>query len=324
MSKGDIERRKFFDKYTANLTQLLDWKIIAGIETPFDPTYVCPVCLRKFGPEALDQTIKNPLTLEDVPPKALGGKANILTCKECNNTAGQKIDSNLQKNLTELDNRQFKPGTSFAAKIGQENESFQGQVNVDDKGGITIRHNDGHNKKEDLAKFMGKISPKTGNPILNIQFNSPKIDFKRMQVALLKTAYLSVFEKYGYTFILDPMYNPVREQILNPDKDIYPVQFWFIGPFKHEHIGVHFLRNKGLESVISVFALKSASIRIFGALLPIKNNPIIEVVAGFHAALALGLPHEAEIKRMNAEGGYLFNKQNLENLFQLIKGLRKN
>ena len=50
----------------------------------------CPICLEAFTEaEAIEgQTV----TLEHVPPKALGGKPMCLTCTKCNVGAGQGVD----------------------------------------------------------------------------------------------------------------------------------------------------------------------------------------------------------------------------------------
>jgi hypothetical protein len=52
--------------------------------------YICPLCGRGFLIQAV---IDGTLTLEHVPPKSLGGKPLVLTCKDCNNDSGHSIDS---------------------------------------------------------------------------------------------------------------------------------------------------------------------------------------------------------------------------------------
>ncbi|WP_394368459.1 HNH endonuclease [Adhaeribacter radiodurans] len=82
------------------------------MELPFSKTYICPICLIKFSEEALSEKVKNNLTLEDAPPKSLGGSQIALTCKKCNNTCGHKVDFHLSVRLRELDERAFKPNTT--------------------------------------------------------------------------------------------------------------------------------------------------------------------------------------------------------------------
>ena len=42
-------------------------------------------------------------------------------------------------------------------------------------------------------------------------------------MAILKTAYIILFAKFGYTFILDKHYDRIREQILFPNRYIVPL-----------------------------------------------------------------------------------------------------
>jgi 5-methylcytosine-specific restriction endonuclease McrA len=51
--------------------------------------YLCPPCLDGLTIEELD---RGELTVEHVPPKALGGGELVLTCKQCNSGAGGKFD----------------------------------------------------------------------------------------------------------------------------------------------------------------------------------------------------------------------------------------
>jgi HNH endonuclease len=50
--------------------------------------YGCPLCLRLFPRDQIDR-----LSLDHVPPESVGGKLKVLTCEECNNTAGAELDS---------------------------------------------------------------------------------------------------------------------------------------------------------------------------------------------------------------------------------------
>jgi hypothetical protein len=322
MSQGNQRRERIFGIYSTNLHFLNDNGLIPHIDLEFEKTFICPGCMRQFSPDDLNTSKTNHLTLEDVPPKSLGGKANILTCFECNNNAGTKIDVHLYSRLFEMDKRNFVKGSSFHAKFTQGSEVVQGEVNVGHDGTITVKHRDKQNKKDHLEKFMKDVSPTTGNPVMNIEFYPTRIDFKRLQVALLKTAYLQCFEKYGYLIINDPIFDQVREQIKNPDLDIYPSQFWFVGPFKEQNQGVHFVTNEGLECMMSIFPLQSYITRVFGVILPIRSNPIIEVVAGFHASIALEVDYSAVFERFDHPSGYLSDTAAIEPVRELIQTLK--
>src|SRR5882724_8834404 len=107
MSEGEIKREGIFKFYSDHL-QLLAKENLADKIYLEKRVYICPVCLSEFSSVNMDD---NPLTLEDAPPKSLGGTANVLTCKRCNNTAGHKIDFHLTEKLRELDSQKFLLGT---------------------------------------------------------------------------------------------------------------------------------------------------------------------------------------------------------------------
>lgn len=262
------------------------------------------------------------MTLEDVPPKSLGGKPTVLTCKVCNNTAGQRIDAQLFNRMFDMDKRKFVPGSKFHARFTQNGKTTQGEVTVQNDGTIQVKQAYKHNKKDTLDNFITSISPSQGNPLMNIEFYSTKFNFKRLEVALLKTAYLQCFEKYGYAFITDPVFDKVREQIKHPDADIYPTRAWFVGPFKEQNEGSHFVSNPALECVMSIFTLKSLTRRAFGVILPIKDQDVINVVAAFHASIALEVDQAAEFSRFDHQEGYLANLPNIQEVLAYIEKLR--
>lgn len=87
------KRKQLFDIYSENfrvVTQAFKLNVPHQL-------YVCPLCRRFFNESHLEQSAKNPLTIEHVPPENSGGKDLILTCKECNNNHGAWFDSHLKK-----------------------------------------------------------------------------------------------------------------------------------------------------------------------------------------------------------------------------------
>src|SRR5690625_8043612 len=47
------------------------------------------------------------LTLEDMPPKSLGGKPSALTCTSCNNKSGHERDARLSQKLMSIDAKSY-------------------------------------------------------------------------------------------------------------------------------------------------------------------------------------------------------------------------
>ncbi len=291
MSKGFDKRKRIFDKYVFQLEKLNENKLFADFVNYNPGHYICPICLCQFSEKDLNLESKNMLTLEDAPPKSLGGKANTLTCKHCNNKCGHEIDFHLTERLIELDERAFRPNIKSKAKFTHKGLKVQGELNVNPDGIITVIHDKRNNHPEKLEQYI-KSTKK--DEIIDIEFMPSRVDKHRLEVALLKTAYLLAFEQYGYPLILSQPYNIVREQLKSPDLEIYPEGFWTKQKsFKKEHEGVHLIKSFGFEGFQSIFSLKTrSSENRFGVYLPLseKNTKAIidkfkEQKAGFRFTL---------------------------------------
>jgi len=65
-------------------------KAIAKYTNGDSSLYYCPIC--GDGYPELSAISGEELTLEDVPPKSIGGKPILLTCRRCNSSAGHTMD----------------------------------------------------------------------------------------------------------------------------------------------------------------------------------------------------------------------------------------
>src|SRR5690349_10100056 len=115
--RGVERRRRIFEVYSKQLHGLVDSGILTDISLPYDQTYLCPICLRPFSVDDILDSAPNMLTLEDAPPKSLGGHASVLTCKSCNSRSGHEIDFHLTERLIEIDARAFLPNTTMKVKV---------------------------------------------------------------------------------------------------------------------------------------------------------------------------------------------------------------
>lgn len=278
MSKGQVKRKRIFDKYVGQLKIIKENKLLTDFEVYEEGTYICPICLNSFSEKDLDDTSDMMLTLEDAPPKSLGGKANTLTCKSCNNVCGHEIDFHLTERLIELDVRSFLPNVRSKAKLRHNGVIVNGDVNVDSKGEITVIHDKRYNNPENLDKYIRMTGDKD---IVDVEFHQSRVELHRLEVALLKTAYLLAFEFYGYLLILNKSYDIVREQLKNPGLDIYPVGFWTKQrSFKKEQEGVYLIQSKGFEGFYAIFSLKTKySENRNGVYLPISDEITEQVIS---------------------------------------------
>lgn len=315
MTKGEDKRQRIFDKYKNNLNLLVN---NAFIKEETD-VYICPMCLRKH------QTIneKDPLTLEDAPPKSLGGTANTLTCKSCNNTAGYKIDFHLTERLKEIDSKKFTPGTQTEVIVKIGSEVFRGKVIVEADGTLKMYHSKKNNHPEKLEEAMGDLK---GGKIIDIEFIKSRVIPENLEYALLKTGYLMAFEKLGYSLILDPCFDIIRQQLQNPEARVYPEGFWFSPHYPPSMAGVYFITDLGLECLVTLFNLKTdSSQRMFGVLLSLPINPINQVIDNLNkkfenegSEIVLTLyPYEQDDQ-------YLTNIKEIEAMYKWINLTTKN
>lgn len=176
--------------------------------------YACPICLRPFPSSALDGN--GELTIDHVPPEAIGGRTMVLTCRDCNNAAGRRLDHELAALHENID---FVEGTSngpIRGRLKFDEFSFNVTIEQSIHGGkaeITPKLNDPkavqsfveHVKMLQNSKYPGEM-----------EFGlSPSKQFSpgRAELSLLRSGYLIAFATFGYTYILHPALNMVRQQL---------------------------------------------------------------------------------------------------------------
>ena len=309
MSKGDIKRQAIFDYYKSNLNFLIENDFLTGDKD----VYVCPICLKHH--ESINSN--DPLILEDAPPKSLGGSANTLTCKSCNNTCGHKIDFHLTERLREIESAQLKPNTETKVKVKIDNQAFQGTLKVEEDGTLKMYHSHKNNHSVKLDETMETIED---GETINLEFLKSRVIPENLEYALLKTGYLLAFEKFGYSLIFDDCFAIVRDQLLNPETRIYPTGFWFSPPYPKELSGVYFICDKGIESLIAIFNLDTGlSERMFGTILPLSVIPVEEVIVNLHKKFGEARNTELTLYPLdNDEADYLFDLENIQAMHEWI------
>lgn len=174
------------------------------------PGYICPICLRIVR-DAQE------LTREHVPPKSMGGRVICLTCKNCNNRAGHTIDAAM--NERRLMSQVMVSGTKGKQQIQLRADGLNVNASLVRQGSgahfnIDPRHNDPHS----VEQFNAAAST-SGNLKLEIYYRN-KFSERQAMVGYLRAAYLFLFAKYGYEWILHRSLDTVREQIKNPENEL--------------------------------------------------------------------------------------------------------
>jgi hypothetical protein len=274
MTDGEKKRLFLFEKYALNLKLIKEMGGLPDIRLKYEKTFICPICTDQFPIEALDTTLINPLTLEDAPPKSLGGKANTLTCKSCNNSCGQWIDWHLSQRLIEIDRASFHPNSEFYAKFLKDEKYVQGKIKIDSDGVMSALHTYKTNHPDKLDSYINSVGKDT---IISFEFPQSKVDSLKLQYAILKTGYILMFVKYGYAFILSPTYDNIRKQLRFPEEKHFNTDFWVQAPYPEQFHGVPFIIEKGIEGIMSIFKVHTLqTTRTFSTILPLPGSNIEE------------------------------------------------
>lgn len=188
--------------------------------------FICPICLQIFDLNDCLNT-GDKISLEDVPPKALGGHPITITCKKCNNNCGYDLDTFLineikMGSIIPLSEKRMQKGT-----ITNGSTTLQCQLSVDENNKkISINIDEKNNNPLNIERLKSNLKKTIESRIpANFQMNFTRL--KRcpevLSTALLKNAYLLAFQKLGYRYILHSNLDIVRKQILFPQQKILSV-----------------------------------------------------------------------------------------------------
>lgn len=193
--------------------------------------YVCPLCQARSEREALAE---QELTLEHVPPEAIGGTAIILTCKRCNSTAGHTIDAEVASREALQDFQRMmleaEVGATARAIITWGNERVTVDVEVDQDGttGFKVLGKLNNPAKVQAAmEYMKRLAAEDRTDGYTFQVISfRRFDQRLARVSDLRSAFLLCVAKFGYSYGFNPPLRDVLKQITNPNDPILD-RWWF-------------------------------------------------------------------------------------------------
>lgn len=193
-----LKKRRWFDLGAANYAL-----VRPGASDV--PIYPCPICLTPFTRDALDD---GRLTAEDIPPKSLGGRPWLLTCKTCNNFAGTSIDADAK------DHEGIRE--AVAGRETRRAEAIIGDRRI--RGDVDF--------KSGQFKVHPEINPPDTSDYLRqritigtqIQVDTKPRSELGKNISWLKAGYLVMVGEYGFKIAFDPAMEIVRRQILEIDQ----------------------------------------------------------------------------------------------------------
>jgi len=281
ITKKENERLRLYNIFSENLNSIKKENFIQ-LEPDIPNSYICPLCTKCLSNIELDQTRDNCLTLEDVPPKKLGGKPLTLTCKKCNNSAGSLLDEELRKKLVSDEFFEGIPGAIVDAKLNLSKDLFiSGTLSHRKSGGLSVHlFKNGPNAKEKKSHCIDKVRERLeNNGLREVGFNLKMYRKCHPEVALLRIAYLLAFSTFGNGYLFNPNLELIREQIKKPNENIL-LSFGVINDdFSKSEPGIYIIvKPKELWSFLVIFELKTSNRTTkHGVILPGPSEPGLDI-----------------------------------------------
>ena len=214
------KKEQLFEKYAKDLhstTKQYESKVLAvdvdsGEKQSLPhPCYLCPLCDKIF-------TESETLTLEHVPPGKLGGQKRLLVCKRCNNNQGSKLEKHLIDHIKN-DYNNTSDITLYLENGTQPSIKCKLRVNLErDKIVILM------DRKHMAAPYFNDQVSEANSRGEQIRYRfEAKVFSRYIELALLRIAYLKMFEVTGYEYYLSYSAKMIREQLANVDDKVMSV-----------------------------------------------------------------------------------------------------
>lgn len=204
--------------------------------------YICPLCCKSYFIETKSGVIGNSeFSLDHLPPKSVGGTYKMITCKKCNNDSGT-FESELEKVLNFAVDKKRPNEIVINVRVQDEEtgECIQGLAH--NKDGVTniIFNEQLKRHRKDYIDFLNRLD---SNKMPKINIQVPLYDKKKLERALIKSAYLMCFYWWGYEFVFSDNGALIRD-VINGKKD-YPCQVPTTWSEKEERMptGVYILQD---------------------------------------------------------------------------------
>ena len=279
------EKREFLLRKYAKEVECFPFVTSHGQSNVGKNSYICPLCLRIFRLAQLGSDINMFITLEHIPPENLGGKPLILTCKDCNSNCGHDLDVYLRNELEHREGKYFNDPKGYVSKFEYGGNSVNAIMKEDENGIVNIYIENKHNPPSVVDRFVESTNACEGD--LNIPGSFKLGNHRRktevVDVAILKSAYLFSFYKFGYKYILRTNLNAIRKQIMNPNEKIIPPYYLLLNEshipdFIPDNVYIAILDGEKVLVVILSFNLSGSNyIHRFATILPMPNTKDLDL-----------------------------------------------
>ncbi|MBD0403244.1 HNH endonuclease [Flammeovirga sp. EKP202] len=203
---------------------------------------------------------KNHLSEEHVPQNALGGKVIVLTCKDCNNDYGQNVDHHLVNGFKFENYFKFKQGEKYARQINNGGVIVNAEVELIKEDTLDVKIYDSKKKRFNPPSTIKNFTSTTSQGQTQYLVTPEKnFDDDKADIAILKNAYLMLFEKIGRKVIQSRSYTSVRRQLNNYHVRTFPKHFVKKAKIFNMDVenGVYQVRLGSVRAYMCVFELES-------------------------------------------------------------------
>ncbi len=188
-----------------------------------DTFYVCPLCMYAFTRQAI---AAGSVTLEDVPPKSVGGKPLVLTCRRCNSRSGHELDAHVRRAEDLVAGITGTLGRPQRVRIVMGDVKLNAllETSADPRRRMLITGLPNNNAPKVRQAFEDHLERATGPGRrwdgLTVEFYGEAYSPSRADIGWLRAAFLLAFALFGYRYALNPALASVRRQIATPTEKV--------------------------------------------------------------------------------------------------------
>lgn len=279
------EKREFLLRKYAKEIECFPFVTSDGQGNVGKNSYICPLCLRLFRLAQFGNDINKYITLEHIPPENLGGKPLVLTCKDCNSICGHDLDVYLGNELEYREGKFFNDPKGYKSRFEYGGNSVNAKIKEDENGIVNIYVENKHNPPGVVDRFIESTKANDGDFEIpgSFKLGNHRRKTDVVDVAILKSAYLYAFYKFGYGYILNTNLNSIRKQIMNPNEIIIPPYYLLLNE-SHipdlipDDVYTALLDGEKVLVVILSFNLSGSNyLHRFATILPMPNTKDLDL-----------------------------------------------
>lgn len=189
----------------------------------------CPICLTAFSREEVENGLR--VTLEHVPPKALGGTIRCLTCAHCNSIASGSFDSAAaMRNRASVDRKEGRGVKVEVDAFGTKHTTFLSTPHAPTSNPTQwLQENANAGALRDRLRdkrvtlFAEMRRGPIWDPSKGITVSVKQPSSHHVASSYLRSAFLLVFSLLGttgYQFARSKALQKIREKIMRPEEEV--------------------------------------------------------------------------------------------------------